>query len=189
MTSSTCGLPLTLPIPNYPSLRAGEDGTIYAKHDDRWLVLPAWKGSAGYRVVRHSGRLLSVHRLVCAAFHGLPPGDDPLVVHHGNGDKEDNRAINLEWTTFAENSRAYLEDRGRKLTMDAVIDARRKVRDGAGAQAVEDLLSHDVNTLTARRALNGFCWGWLDEPPLGREATNQALASYRARRKGEEGEQ
>lgn len=189
MTSSTCGLPLTLPIPNYSSLRASEDGTIYAKIDGRWSQLPTMKGSAGYRVIRHDGRLLNVHRLICAAFHEQPPGSDPLVAHHKNGDKEDNRAANLVWTTYAENSRAYLEEQGRKLTVDAVIDARRKVRGGEGAQAVEQLLSHDVNMLTARRALNGYCWGWLDEPPVGRDAASRALASYRALSKGEEGEQ
>lgn len=42
-----------------------------------------------------------IHRLVAEAFHGKGDG---LVVNHINGDKHDNRAFNLEWTTAERNS-------------------------------------------------------------------------------------
>jgi hypothetical protein len=41
-----------------------------------------------------------VHRAVAAAFYGPQPG---LVVRHINGVRDDNRLLNLEWGTFAEN--------------------------------------------------------------------------------------
>lgn len=43
-----------------------------------------------------------VHRLVCEAFHGERP--DGAVVRHLNGNYLDNRAENLCWGTWAENS-------------------------------------------------------------------------------------
>lgn len=39
-----------------------------------------------------------VHRLVATAFVG-----DGVMVNHKNGEKQDNRAINLEWVTDTEN--------------------------------------------------------------------------------------
>ncbi len=44
----------------------------------------------------------TVHRLVCAAFHGAPDGRQ---ADHLNGVKADNRSSNLEWVTPKENTR------------------------------------------------------------------------------------
>lgn len=43
-----------------------------------------------------------VHRVVCLAFNGAKPGRE-FSVNHKNGNKEDNRAINLEWMTISDN--------------------------------------------------------------------------------------
>ncbi|WP_396275717.1 NUMOD4 motif-containing HNH endonuclease [Gordonia sp. AC31] len=43
-----------------------------------------------------------IHQLVCAAFHG--PRPEGNVVRHLNGDYLDNRAENLAWGTYAENT-------------------------------------------------------------------------------------
>jgi hypothetical protein len=48
-----------------------------------------------------TGLTRTVHRLVCEAFHGRP--SDFLVVRHLNGDRYDNRAINLAWGMPSEN--------------------------------------------------------------------------------------
>lgn len=62
--------------------------------------------------IRNKYTMLSVHRLVCEAFHGSPsPGQE---THHKNADRTCNRDDNLEWVTRSENiTHAYKT--GRKL--------------------------------------------------------------------------
>ena len=59
----------------------------------------------GYRQVRlqHNGRQwpVTIHKLVAITFLGSPL--DGQQVNHKNGDKADNRASNLEWTTHRQN--------------------------------------------------------------------------------------
>ncbi|RYZ36832.1 MAG: hypothetical protein EOP49_32255, partial [Sphingobacteriales bacterium] len=60
---------------------------------------------AGYLTTRlwQGGKIrtLFIHRLLAAAFIQNPHGK--RYVNHKNGNKLDNRAVNLEWTTHAEN--------------------------------------------------------------------------------------
>lgn len=84
----------------------------------------------------------STHRVVARAFHGEPANGQ--VVNHINGDALDNRAANLEWTSFRANIRhawaTGLQKRGEghakaKLTENQV----RAIRAARGTRTQRDL--------------------------------------------------
>jgi hypothetical protein len=60
-------------------------------------------GKNGYRVITVFGRSEYVHRLVADHFCEKPEGSQ--CVNHKDGDKLNNHADNLEWTTYKENNR------------------------------------------------------------------------------------
>ena len=60
--------------------------------------------SSGYQIVRIDDKAVPVHRLVCIAFHGPQPGPE-WTVDHGNRNRLDNRARNLQWATKSEQAR------------------------------------------------------------------------------------
>lgn len=59
------------------------------------------KTQDGYLMVALAGRTFRVNRLVAAAF--IPNPDNKPVVNHIDGNKENNKADNLEWATISEN--------------------------------------------------------------------------------------
>ena len=104
-------------IPTSPNddYMAGSDGQIYSrtryagfgrKERVDWYALQGHKTKRGYTSVslchNNSKVTKSVHRLVCMAFHGMPP----TAMHqtrHLNGNRTDNRPENLAWGTQREN--------------------------------------------------------------------------------------
>jgi hypothetical protein len=69
-------------------------------------ILKDWPHRNGYRMVTLSvdgqRTALTVHRLVAMAFLG--PSFPDSQVNHINGNKADNRSVNLEWVTATENA-------------------------------------------------------------------------------------
>lgn len=53
-------------------------------------------------------KTVSSHRIVCSAFHGLPPREK-YQVNHKDGNKQNNNPDNLEWCTGAENQRHAID--------------------------------------------------------------------------------
>lgn len=68
-------------------------------------VLKPWNCNSGYLAVYlcADGEQVatSVHRVICATFHGTPA--DRPEVNHIDGNKKNNAPVNLEWTTHAGN--------------------------------------------------------------------------------------
>jgi hypothetical protein len=69
-------------------------------------IMKPWSTGIGYQKIQvgKDRERYRVHRLVAEAWC-LRPNDEYLVVHHLNGNRSDNRAINLQWITQSENVR------------------------------------------------------------------------------------
>lgn len=78
------------------------------------IIKPYWRkylyvGSGGKNAIgRHK-----VHRLVCIAFHGDQPYGS--CIDHIDGNKSNNRADNLRWCDWIENSKKGNQDFSSKL--------------------------------------------------------------------------
>lgn len=69
--------------------------------------------SEGYLVTKFEGRIWPVHRIVYFLHYRVWPSDNQ--VDHVNGDKLDNRPINLRLTTCSQNRRGYSPVYGRSV--------------------------------------------------------------------------
>lgn len=94
-------------IPGFDGYQVNTDGRVRTTVDRRYLrafdEVRQSQSTNGYIGAYLNGRRVSVHRLVCLAFHGLPPSDLHEVAHK-NGDRTDNRPENLRWATRSENA-------------------------------------------------------------------------------------
>lgn len=104
-----------LPVPGYEGLyEVSDEGRVRSldkinARGRRWkgrILTPAYM-PRGYRTVSmwRDGKQKTalVHRLVLFAFAGPQP--DGMEALHGNGNPNDNRAVNLRWGTHSENQR------------------------------------------------------------------------------------
>ena len=67
-------------------------------------ILKDWPTGQGYKKIQvgPNRERYRVQRLIAEAFC-LKPNDDYLIVHHINGIRHDNRAVNLKWMSQQEN--------------------------------------------------------------------------------------
>lgn len=105
----------SIPVSPNDDYMAGSDGQIYSRTRYKgfgrkdyvaWYPLRPHRNGKGYLTVSlcHENRKVtrSVHRLVCMAFHGMPP-IATMQTRHLDGKPENNLPDNLAWGTQKEN--------------------------------------------------------------------------------------
>jgi hypothetical protein len=106
---------LSIPVLPNDDYMAGADGQVYSRTRYKgfgkkelvdWYPLQGHRTAKGYLTVSlcHENKKVtkSAHRLICMAFHGIPP-DPNMQVRHLDGNPENNRPSNLAWGTQEEN--------------------------------------------------------------------------------------
>lgn len=96
------------------------DGRFVRKGETMKLTPRSKKRKNEYLCVGMGGKLYSVHRVVAEAF--LVKNKDKNLVNHKDGDKQNNKVENLEWSTSAENNRhAYITGLNKHRIQDFAI--------------------------------------------------------------------
>lgn len=144
-------------VPSRPGFLAGSDGTIVGPSG---RVRRAGLSNSGYL---YFGRNVYAHALVCEAFHG--PRPEGMEVAHHDGNRLNNQAGNLRWTTHRDNEADKIRhdqvargDRsGRaKLTSEQVAQLR---ADRAAGDAMRTLAArYDISASHAARICRGLFW-------------------------------
>ena len=101
-----------LSIPSHPRWQVSNLGRVKGP---RGKVLKLQKNKQGYMFFKayidSQEQFILVHRAVCEAFHGLSPFPGARALH-GDDNKENNAATNLEWGTQLKNIRQSLQSQG-----------------------------------------------------------------------------
>jgi hypothetical protein len=105
----------SIPVSPNEDYMAGSDGQIYSrtkyagfgrKDYVDWYPLKGHNTGQGYRSISlcHESKKVtkSVHKLVCMAFHGMPPFPY-YQVRHLDGNQQNNRPENLAWGSQEDN--------------------------------------------------------------------------------------
>jgi len=145
-----------MPVSPNEDYMAGSDGQIYSRTRYKgfgrkvrgdWYALrghrPKGKGYFAVSLCHNNVKVTkSVHRLVCMAFHGMPPTSTSQT-RHLDGDNQNNLPSNLRWGTQEENyqdRKAHgTECKGEKHPASKFTDAERRhiqwaVRKGLSSQ-------------------------------------------------------
>lgn len=100
------------PIENFSKYLACDEG--YVLNTKTGYKIYGYQKKNGYcdiSIKNDSGetKTLLIHRIIAEAFCEKPCSDD-IEVNHINGDKNDNRAVNLEWVTHNRNLKHAYEN-------------------------------------------------------------------------------
>lgn len=100
------------PIKNCDNYKVSNLGKV--KHINGEYAKRSMSPKGYFRVVIYNNKneyiRYDIHRLVAEYFCEKPKTTERLVVNHKNGIKRDNRATNLEWTTYKGNAQHALKN-------------------------------------------------------------------------------
>lgn len=84
-------------------------GRVLSLQRRKARLLKQWVQRDGYYYIEIKGIKRRVHRLVAQAFISNPEGKP--IVHHKDGNRRNNKADNLQWTTTAEHAAIHKQSR------------------------------------------------------------------------------
>lgn len=163
-------------IPGYPDrFEISSSGVLYRDGVPDKAVCKV-RGYPVVTIITHDGRrkLVYRHRLVCLAFHGMPPSDNHEVAHR-DGVRDHIHKSNLRWATKIENAddrRLHGTHPAGDLNPRAVLDAvaveelratlvvspgRKRLPRGAGLVAAA-AKKYGVTKETIWNAVRGRTW-------------------------------
>lgn len=148
-------------VPDLPDYFAASDGTIWRLKGNTLSQVKARKLKNGYWAVNARRAVgvwetLYVHRLVAAAWHGLPP--DGAMTRHLNGNKDDCTPSNLAWGDAHSNQldkvrhgRTLKGDRSpcSKLNLQVAFAMREAVKMGVTQRVVAEHFRVSPSTVCA----------------------------------------
>lgn len=158
------------PVSEFPGYSVSSLGRVASFKSHAPRVLKGRSHPCGYLSVclrrDHQNHERLVHRIVAAAFVSSDPGLG-YWVNHKNGDKTDNRAENLEWTTASENayhayrhglqpSRVGSGNGHSKLDEAAVVTIRQQRAEGMLLREIAK--AHGVGKTTIQQICCGRAW-------------------------------
>jgi hypothetical protein len=157
-------------IPGFPGYRVGDDGNVQSNKrvigDGQWHTLSKGLSECGYEQIHlyRDGKSYArtVHRLVLEAFVGPRPPKHEC--RHLDGDKVNNRLVNLTWGTNAEN----VEDRKssgqpwspRRLDETKVREVRRLRSEGKTAREIAKEMG--VGMWVISDVVRRRNWSWVE---------------------------
>lgn len=177
-------------VPGISNLYADDSGGIHTVKAGGLVKVPQSKTAVGgyYQVhfkddasLAHS--MARVHRLVCAAFHGIPEGAADLLVRHLDGNPGNNRPENLAWGTDADNH-SDAKRHGRvpcgedahnaRLTNEIVVRIGELRRSGWSCGRIAEEVGASVGSVDS--VVAGRTWGHIDsgEKPRGKVYATKA---------------
>lgn len=158
------------PHPHLPGISAGSDGTIY-RNGRAVNVRPL---PSGYTLItiREAGRRTAIgaHVIVCETFHGPRPSGKQAA--HRNGQRSDNRSVNLRWATRRENeadkrrhgTHPLGSASGRALlTEEQVTEIRRIAATGRHGIQRRLALRFGVSNMTISNIVLGKSWTHVEQ--------------------------
>jgi hypothetical protein len=134
-------------ILGYPEYLISDQGVVASAKKNNFKFLKLFRNYAGYEITKLSGldgreHIFFVHVLVLETF--FSPRPEGLQCRHLNGNKRDNRLVNLDWGTPMENyddrvrhgtqftlpARFGVDNHKTKLTEDSVREIRSSSKTG-----------------------------------------------------------